>query len=69
MYQTLRDILPVFARSYENSLKKAQNSTHRQLAKKLRTAGSIPVGTANSKQKTDLKSRFFVAFFPISPPK
>jgi len=47
----LHDILPVFARSYKKSPKRAQNSTHRQLAKMLRTAGSIPVGTANAKQE------------------
>jgi len=50
MNQILRDILAVFTRNYENSLKKAQRSTHRHLAKMLRTAISIPVGVTNLKE-------------------
>jgi len=69
MQQTLRDILPVFARNYENSPKWAQKSTHRQLAKMLRTAGSIPVGTANGKRKNRPKKSVFCCFFADFTPK
>jgi hypothetical protein len=58
----LRDILPVFARNYENSPKKAQNLPHRWFAEKLRNAISIPVGTAKKQQKKRLKMAFFLLF-------
>ncbi len=66
MQQILCDILPVFARSNKKALKRLKIqlivNTENSYASRFRS----PVGTAESNdKKTDLKSRFFVAFLPI----